>query len=913
MVPLLILAVFGGAIWFFVSRSHKRRLTIDALILEQKKLRSHYEGLRRDIQALKADRQSVPSSRASEIVDLKTLVPPEPLEEEHFPRVPEPIAVQDVPAPTVAIPHVDWENMLGTRGAVWVGGVALALGALFLVRYSWESGLLGPGVRLILGTLFACALIIISEHLRRSDRQLSLGGLNPTHIPSVLAGVGVLAGFAVIYSAHAVHGFLGETLAFLLMALLGLGALMASVLHGRLFGIFGLLGSYLTPMLVSSTAPNFTTLTVYVSLVTLTAFGLHTRQPDRWVTGFAILGHTFWAVLSAPRSPDSAAAFMLSLGIGAWLILKEAPAWRLRRGVMRQRLPLGWNGQDALTLVALSIALILIGMIWMHHGAASTLRHAAVLLLVFGGLMTAIRFKDTVVIAPLSGALLVGCALVWPTPKMAFGLSPTQLFELFSLNLINEAAPLLLATALIGVALAVGLPLLALARARTTHLPFALRNGCLAFTAAITPVALLLAVCLRFNGFDRNLLGSLLAAGLTVALYGVSNVFFKRETHPEFAPLKWRHLLSSAFAAGAALALGLAITLALRDVWLVTGLAVASAVVAYVAHQRPLLLMRSISATLATAAVTRAVLHPSLAEVGSLPLFNTLLFSYGVPALGFAMAAFCMRGISDKPLRVVKAVAFGFGTAFFVLTIRHSFHGSNLGLPLPFLFGYTPWITFAEAGFYSALPMSMVFLALWRRAQRRYVPQSVLSVPFAVLCAVAYAVFVGGFGNPFLTDQPLVGVWLLDNSVIGILMPALLCVAAVWQGAKHGLPRAAQRVYGALALIGVGAWLLLEVRHGFVGAGVAYDSFNPPAFEIYSYSATILLYGVALLWLGFQKNSRDLRLAAMTVLTVAVCKVFVLDMAHLKGVLRALSFMGLGGSLMGIGLFYQRLQAREDG
>ena len=41
-------------------------------------------------------------------------------------------------------PGMSFEERLGTQWAVWVGGLALALGGIFLVRYSIEQGLLGP-------------------------------------------------------------------------------------------------------------------------------------------------------------------------------------------------------------------------------------------------------------------------------------------------------------------------------------------------------------------------------------------------------------------------------------------------------------------------------------------------------------------------------------------------------------------------------------------------------------------------------------------------------------------------------------------------------------------------------------------------------------------------------------------------
>ena len=48
-------------------------------------------------------------------------------------------------------PQPGFEERLGTRWVVWVGGLTLALGGFFLVSYSIEAGLLGPGVRIMLG------------------------------------------------------------------------------------------------------------------------------------------------------------------------------------------------------------------------------------------------------------------------------------------------------------------------------------------------------------------------------------------------------------------------------------------------------------------------------------------------------------------------------------------------------------------------------------------------------------------------------------------------------------------------------------------------------------------------------------------------------------------------------------------
>ena len=84
--------------------------------------------------------------------------PPEPLAEPHPRRcAAEPPSPRRSHRPATAAaraaglppPHrpstsISFEEKFGTRWTVWIGGVALALGGIFLVKYSIEAGLIGP-------------------------------------------------------------------------------------------------------------------------------------------------------------------------------------------------------------------------------------------------------------------------------------------------------------------------------------------------------------------------------------------------------------------------------------------------------------------------------------------------------------------------------------------------------------------------------------------------------------------------------------------------------------------------------------------------------------------------------------------------------------------------------------------------
>ena len=74
--------------------------------------------------------------------------------------------------------------------------------------------------------------------------------------------------------------------------------------------------------------------------------------------------------------------------------------------------------------------------------------------------------------------------------------------------------------------------------------------------------------------------------------------------------------------------------------------------------------------------------------------------------------------------------------------------------------------------------------------------------------------------------------------------------------------------------------------------------------ETYSYSVGWLLAGLALLTFGIRLQNKHLRVAALAFITLCVTKVFLYDASELEGLLRVLSFFGLGVSLIGLSYYY---------
>ncbi len=572
----------------------------------------------------------------------------------------------------------DIEETIGSRWAVWVGGLALAVGGLFLVRYSIEAGIVGPGVRLLMGAAFALLLAVSSEYLRRREAPLPFPAASSgmsANIPSVLAGVSVLAGFGVAFAAHAIYAFIGPTAAFAIMALIGLAALAASLLHGPALGLFGVVGSYVTPFLISSTAPAFASLSLFVALVTTIAFLLHVRQPSRIVTLAAVAGHGSWIVLTAwaMRGLFWPSFLVVSGTVLAWLILKELPSRRSRGAAGQPR----FASLDITGLVALAVPLVISGVIWVAMGSPGAL-HVAIIATVVIGIVAATRHQDLAPLAPLSAAAATGMILLWPTREGALGLSPRTLLDLVRLSIAPDAGPGLIWTAALFAAVVAGVPLAALLTRRWSGAGNYVVRGCIAFASALGPVCLLLATALRVNGFERSAGFAGLAALLTVGLFLASEKLLPIERGSTRSRNPLALIGSAAYAAAGAIALGIAVAFALRETWLVVGFAISASGLAILSRIRPIPLLRTMSASLATAAFARWVWDPILTDMGSWPIFNWLIPAYALPALCFWIAALALEDTQGRPKIVHQALAAFFTAAFVLLQVHQIFVGPDL-------------------------------------------------------------------------------------------------------------------------------------------------------------------------------------------------------------------------------------------
>jgi len=142
--------------------------------------------------------------------------------------------------------------------------------------------------------LLAAALIVAGEWTRRNEARAKIPGLPQASIPAILTAAGTTAAYASVWAAHGLYGFVGPGTAFLLLGIVALATLTAALLHGPALAGLGLIGAYVTPLLVSSKEPSFWALYLYLLVVTGAAFLLARLRLWRWLAIAALVFSALW-------------------------------------------------------------------------------------------------------------------------------------------------------------------------------------------------------------------------------------------------------------------------------------------------------------------------------------------------------------------------------------------------------------------------------------------------------------------------------------------------------------------------------------------------------------------------------------------------------------------------------------------
>ena len=177
---------------------------------------------------------AVPTSAAAAVPSAPSPIPPESPPEAPPPAMgPQPVVSRGA------------ELQFGQQWLLIAGVTITVLGIGFFLKYAFDQNWVGPGGRIILGYLAAVAFFGVGDVFRRRPGAAAFG--------LYLTGGGLAILYLTTYAAFELYALLNQVSAFGLLVLVTiLACLLALVYDTQWLAVLGLVGGFLTPIILST-------------------------------------------------------------------------------------------------------------------------------------------------------------------------------------------------------------------------------------------------------------------------------------------------------------------------------------------------------------------------------------------------------------------------------------------------------------------------------------------------------------------------------------------------------------------------------------------------------------------------------------------------------------------------------------
>jgi uncharacterized membrane protein len=769
---------------------------------------------------------------------------------------------EEAPKPAFKNPlaGASFEDLVGGKLPIWIGGIALVFAGFFLVRYTIEAGLLGPGARSILATLFALILIALSEFGGRLPKIGESFTADP-RVAQSLAGAGVATLYGTLYMASEIYGLILVATAFLLVIVVTAIAFVLALRHGPPTALMGLAGGFAAPWVAGMGASNLPTLLLYLAVFIAALFGLAVWRRWLWLLVLASGGGALWS-FAMLLSADSDFAYL-----GLFILISGAAAvFALDRFGQTDS-----KWKEAATFAPMALALVQLAMLlpqmnfssvaWVFFGALSVLaiamawREARMALVMLGALLLAA--------SPLGGA--------W-AERGADGVTIAASFAIILLfagaghfALWRDRQP-----ALAWAAAALGAPVLVWFTAAFSYAPDVSDTVWGVSALAIAAVSAALA------WHQQRLVKADTLQRLSVA----TTILMALMASPYLIVEEWVAVYCAVIAMAVAAWALVTGDHVIRRIT-IAPLAIAMGWTATSSYK--------IVGAFTSSMAGESNVYALLPEIGD--TVRTTL----IPAvLALVMLWTKWSSVGGKTRRVIWAFG-GTGLAGFIWLLAKQ--PAAIQSPSDFI-----RLGFAERAIFTQSLFALSWLALSQAPKRPEWP-SLRMIGWALVAVAVFRVvwFDLVLLNPMMRTQ-MVGPILIANLATGHI-----ALVAIWMWLIGSLTADAKQQL-TVRLLSLGSMILtvlVTVRQALQGSLLSGGSISTS--ENYLYSAGLLLLAIAWLVRGMMAGSRLLRMAGLSLLTAVTLKVFLIDAAALTGLLRILSFLGLGIALIGIGWAYGRV------
>jgi uncharacterized membrane protein len=161
---------------------------------------------------------------------------------------------------------VSMEFAVASQWLLRIGILMLVIGMGFFVKYSIDNGLLSPLARVVLAGCAGMAMLGSGARLLGGHYQL---------IGQGFLGGGIATLYFSVFASHGLYRLVDLPLAFGMMTLVTLlSGVVTLLFDSRLTAVLGVLGGYLTPVMLSSGVVNYPGLNTYLLVLGLGILGV---------------------------------------------------------------------------------------------------------------------------------------------------------------------------------------------------------------------------------------------------------------------------------------------------------------------------------------------------------------------------------------------------------------------------------------------------------------------------------------------------------------------------------------------------------------------------------------------------------------------------------------------------------------
>ena len=188
-------------------------------------------------------------------------------------RVPEPVGTRE--SEWREWVRIDWEQTLGRNWFAIVGAIAVVLGIGFFLKLAFDNNWINDTGRVTLGVAVGLALLGGGEYAQRRVPRWAQ--------PVTAGGAAIL--YLSIYAAFGLYELIRPDAAFALLAVVvAVASLLALRYESIVIGLLGVIGAFISPVLLGPELSDLRLLGLYILLVDLGILGISTFRNWRWFT-----------------------------------------------------------------------------------------------------------------------------------------------------------------------------------------------------------------------------------------------------------------------------------------------------------------------------------------------------------------------------------------------------------------------------------------------------------------------------------------------------------------------------------------------------------------------------------------------------------------------------------------------------